>query len=96
MWQQRPGPVPPEVRQPWKEKGMHASLLKKSGHLQTGGVTSHEGNREVLTLHSGKFVVPGAHDFDWVLGAQTFVQSARSTELSKSAWGTLGLKCHVI
>ena len=77
-------------------KGTNTSLPKKSGHLQTRGATNHDGNREVLTLHSGQFVVPGAHDIDWVLGAPNFVQSARSTELFKSAWGTLGLKCHVI
>ena len=77
-------------------EGMIAFLPKKSGHLQTGGVTNHAGSREVLTLCSGQFVVPGAHDIDWVLGAPNFVQSARSTELFKSAWGTLGLKCHKI
>ena len=49
-----------------------------------------------MTLCSGQFVVPGAHDIDWVLGALNFVQSVRSTELFKSAWGTLGLKCHII
>ena len=77
-------------------EGTSSSLPKKSGHLQTRGVTDHAGSREVLTLHSGQFVVPGAHDIDWVLGALNFVQSARSTEHFKSAWGTLGLKCHEI
>ena len=77
-------------------EGTHASLPKKSGHLQTGGATNHKGNREVLTLCSGQFVVPGAHDFDWVLGAPNCVQSVRSIELFKSARGTLRLKCHVI
>ena len=79
------------------DSGVTSSFLpKKSGHLQTAGVTDHAGSREVLTQHSGQFVVPGAHDIDWVLGAPNFVQSARSTELFKSAWGTLGLKCHEI
>ena len=77
-------------------EGTHTSLPKKSGHLQTRGVTDHEGQREVLTLCSGQIVVPGAHAFDWVLGALNFEQSAKSTELFKSAWGTLGLKCQVI
>ena len=77
-------------------EGTITFLPKKSGHLQTGGATNHADSREVLTLHSGQFVVPGAHDIDWVLGAPNFVQSVRSTELFKSAWGTLGLKCHKI
>ena len=77
-------------------EGMNSFLPKKSGHLQTGGVTDHDGSREVLTLHSGQFVVPGAHDIDWVRGAPNFVQRARNTELFKSASGTLGLKCHKI
>ena len=77
-------------------EGTIAFLPKKSGHLQTGGATDHAGSREVLTLHSGQFVVPGAHDIDWVLGAPNFVQSVRSIELFKSTWGTLGLKCHEI
>ena len=77
-------------------EGMYTSLPKKSGHLQTKGVTDHKGHKEVLSLHSGQVVVPGAHDIDWVLGAPNFVQSAKSTELFKSAWGTQGLKCHVI
>ena len=64
-------------------EGMHTPLPKKSGHLQIRGVTNHEGNREVLTLCSGQFVVPGAHDFDCVLRAPNCVQSARSTELLK-------------
>ena len=74
--------------------GMSSFLPKKSGHLQIS-VTNHAGSREVLTLCSGQFVVPGAHDIDWVLGAPNFVQSARSTELFKSAWDTLVLKCHM-
>ena len=61
--------------------GMISFLPKKSGHLRNGGVTDHAGSRKVLALHSGQFVVPGAHDFDWVLGAPNFVQSVRSTEL---------------
>ena len=77
-------------------EGMSSSLPKKSGHLQTRCVTDHDGSREVLTLCSGQFVVPGAHDIDWVLGTLKFVQSVRSTELFKSAWGTLGLKCCII
>ena len=36
-----------------------------------------------MTLHSEQFVVPGAHDFDRVLGAPNFCASARSTELFK-------------
>ena len=78
-------------------EGMNSFLPKKSGHLQTGGVTNHDGSREVLTLHSGQFAVHQGHmTLTGVLGAPNFVQSARSTELFKSAWGTLGLKCHVI
>ena len=76
-------------------EGTSSFLPKKSGHLQTRGVTDHAGSREVLTLCSGQFLVPVAHDIDWVLGAPNFVQSARSTELFKSTWGTLVLKCHV-
>ena len=75
--------------------GTSSFLPKKSGHLQTGGVTNHAGSKEVLTLCSGQFVVSGAHDIDCMLGALNFVQSPRSTELFKSAWGTLVLKCHV-
>ena len=54
-------------------EGTITFLPKKSGHLQNGGVTDHAGSREVLTLCSGQFVVPGAHDIDWVLGAPNFV-----------------------
>ena len=54
-------------------EGMNTFLSKKSGHLQNGGVTNQAGSREALTLHSGQFVVPGAHDIDWVLGAPNFV-----------------------
>ena len=54
-------------------EGTNTFLPKKSGHLQNGGATNHAGSREVLTLHSGQFVVPGAHDIDWVLGAPNFV-----------------------
>ena len=49
-------------------------LPKKSGHLQTGGETNHAGSRKKVTLHSGQFVVPGAHDIDKVLGAPNFVK----------------------
>ena len=55
-------------------EGQVTFLPKKSGHLQTRGVTNHPGSREVLTLCSGQFVVPGAHDIDWVLGALNSVQ----------------------
>ena len=55
------------------DEGTNTFLPKKSGHLQNGGVTDHAGSREVLTLCSGQFVVPGAHDIDWVLGAPNFV-----------------------
>ena len=71
--------------------GMNSFLPKKSGHRQTGGATNHDGSREVLTLCSGQFVVPEAHDIDWVLGAPNFVQSVRSTELFKKVPG--GLWC---
>ena len=54
-------------------EGTITFLPKKSGHLQNRGATDHAGSREVLTLHSGQFVVPGAHDIDWVLGALNFV-----------------------
>ena len=54
-------------------EGMNTFLPKKSDHLQNGGVTDHAGSKEVLTLHSGQFVVPGACDIDWVLGAPNFV-----------------------
>ena len=54
-------------------EGMNTFQPKKSGHLQNGGVTDHAGCREVLTLCSGQFVVPGAHDIGWVLGALNFV-----------------------
>ena len=54
-------------------EGMITFLPKKSGHLQNGGVTDHAGSREVLTLHSGQFVVPGTHDIDWVLAKLNFV-----------------------
>ena len=68
---------------------MIALLPKKSGHLQNGGVTDHAGSRELVTLCSGQFGVPGAHDIDWVLGAPNFVQSVRSTELFKKVPGAL-------
>ena len=55
------------------DEGMITILPKKSGHLQNRGVTNHAGSREVLTLCSGQFVVPGAHDIDWVLGTPNFV-----------------------
>ena len=54
-------------------EGAHRFLPKKSGHLQNEGETDQDDCRETLTLHSGHFVVPGAHDFDWVLGAPNFV-----------------------
>ena len=54
-------------------EGMNTFLPKKSGHLQNGGATDQASSREALTLHSGQFVVPGAHDIDWVLGALNFV-----------------------
>ena len=57
-------------------EGTHRSLPKKSGHLQNEGETDQDDSRETLTLCSGHFVVPGAHDFDWVLGAPNFVKSA--------------------
>ena len=54
-------------------EGMNTFLPKKSGHLQNGGATDQADSREVLTLCSGQFVVPGAHEIDWVLGALNFV-----------------------
>ena len=54
-------------------EGLNTFLPKKSGHLQNGGATDQAGSREVYTLHSGQFVVPGAHEIDWVLGAPNFV-----------------------
>ena len=55
------------------DEGTNTFLPKKSGHLWNGGATNHAGSREALTLHSGQFVVPGAHDINWVLGALNFV-----------------------
>ena len=54
-------------------EGMNTFLPKKSGHLHNRGATNHDGSREALTLHSGQFVVLGAHDIDWVLGGPNFV-----------------------
>ena len=48
-------------------------LSKKSGHLKKGGGTDCAGNRREVTLHSEQFIVPGAHDFDGVFGARSFV-----------------------
>ena len=48
-------------------------MPRKSGHLRKGGETDHAGSRQDVTLHSGQFVVPGAHDFDRVFGAPNFV-----------------------
>ena len=67
-------------------EGMKTFLPKKSGHLWNGGLTNQAGSREALTLCSGQFVVPGAHDIDWVQEALNVL---------KSAWGTLVLKCHL-
>ena len=64
----------------------HRFLPKKSGHLQNKGENDQDDGRETLTLCSGHFVVPGAHEFDWVLEALNFL---------KSAWGTMVLKCHL-
>ena len=55
-------------------EGMHEFLPKKSGHLQTGGETDHAGSRKKVTLHSGQFVVLGAHDIDRVLEALNFLK----------------------
>ena len=71
-------------------EGTHRFLPKKSGHLQNEGETDQDDGRETLTLHSGHFVVPGAHDFDWVLGAPNFVKSARSNELFEKCLGHYG------
>ena len=71
-------------------KGTHRFLPKKSGHLQNEGETDQDDSRETLTLHSGHFVVPGAHDIDWVLGALNFVKSAKSTELFEKCLGHYG------
>ena len=54
-------------------KGTIEFLPRKSGHLKTGGETDHAGSRKDVTLCSGQFVVPGAHDFDRVLGAPNYV-----------------------
>ena len=54
-------------------EGMHTFLPKESGHLWNGGATNKDGSREALTLCSGQFIMPGAHDIDWVLGAPNFV-----------------------
>ena len=72
-------------------EGTHRLLSKKSGHLQNKGETDQDDGRETLTLHSGHFVVPGAHYFDWVLGAPNFVKkSAKSTELFEKCLGHYG------
>ena len=54
-------------------KGMIEFLSKKLGHLKKGGGTEHAGNRREVTLYSEQFIVPGAHDFDRVLGTPNFV-----------------------
>ena len=64
-------------------EGTNSFLPKKSSHLQAEGETNHAGSRKTVTLHSGQFVVPGAHDIVWVMGAPNFVQSVRSNELLK-------------
>ena len=71
-------------------EGTHRFLPKKSGHLQNKGETDQDDGRETLTLCSGHFVVPGAHDIDWVLAAPNLVKSAQSTELFEKCLGHYG------
>ena len=80
-----------------EREGTPSSLSKKSGHQKTQGATSKvdRGSKNEITLHSELFVVPEAQNFIRELKASNFAQSAWCTELCISAWGTLGLKCHL-
>ena len=86
---------PPKADDPERE-GTTTSLSQKSGHLKNKGATDLADRGEESVLHSELFVVPGAQNILRVLKALNFVQSAWCTELYKSAWGTLGLRCHII
>ena len=86
---------PPKADNPERE-GTTTSLSQKSGHLKNEGATDLADRGEESVLCSELFVVPGAQNIIRVLKALNFVQSAWCTELYKSAWGTLGLTCHII
>ena len=86
---------PPKADDPERE-GTTTSLSQKSGHLKNEGATDLADRGEESVLCSELFVVPGAQNIIRVLKAPNFVWSAWCTEPYKSAWGTLGLMCHII
>ena len=71
-------------------KGHTDSCPRSQAACRMNVQTNQDDGRETLTLCSGHFVVPGAHDIDWVLGAPNFVKSARSTELLEKCLGHYG------
>ena len=59
------------------------------------GETDHAGlRRNKKNLHSDQFIVPGAHDYNRVLGALNIVIVLNALDFFYSAWGTFVSKCH--
>ena len=79
-----------------EREGTTTSLSQTSGHLKKEGATDLADRGEESVLCSELYVVPGAQNIIRVLKALNFIQSAWCTELYESAWGTLGLTCHII